>query len=107
MRTNPDNAKRRPYRLADRVPLTPATPYMPELVQTMIEAAVRGPKGRRATYSEPNVEAIKTLSATLNYRHAIFYAAQQDRARKEPRDRAVALIGTRQCVTKINTKFND
>jgi hypothetical protein len=47
-----------------------------------------------AAYSlgDASAEAIERPCATLNQRHALFFAAQQDRARKQRRDRAMELI---------------
>ncbi|MGO9846051.1 MAG: hypothetical protein ACLPKT_05450 [Methylocella sp.] len=58
----------------------------------MLTEAERGPKGRTPRRGEPSAEAIKYLSATLNTRHAFFFAVQQDRGRKDRRDRAKVLI---------------
>ena len=58
----------------------------------MLAEALRGPKTGRTTHAEPNAEAVRLLSSILNNRHQLYFAAQQDRARKERRDRAKALI---------------
>ena len=84
--------KRKPYRLSTRATLDAAPPFTPELVRALLANALRGPKGRRATHPEPTAEAVTFLTATLNTRHAFFYAAQQERARKDRRDHAAKLI---------------
>lgn len=84
---------KRPYRLAARAVLTPEPAFTVEAVRTMVAASMIGPKGRATRHKEPSDEEIKSLSAILNSRHQLFYCAQQDRARRERRDRAIRLIG--------------
>lgn len=93
---------KRPYRLATRAVLSPEPPFSPEMVRALILDSLRGPKRGYAKHGEPSADEMMYLSSTLNNRHAFFYAAQRDRARKDRRDRAVELIDElREIVRKI------
>ncbi len=58
----------------------------------MMAQALHGPKGH-TTRSMPDATTTEYITGTPNDRHRWFYAAQEDRARKERRDRAFGLIG--------------
>jgi hypothetical protein len=78
---------KKPYRLAERSKLVPEPPFTPASVCEMLLAAMRGRAVVRL-----DEQAVNRLTGTLNARHRIFLAAQEDRERAARRDRAVKLI---------------
>jgi hypothetical protein len=85
--------QKRPYKLNARATLDAAPPFSVERVREMLKAAQAGPKaGRASSHPEPSAEAVRLITSILNARHSYYYAAQQDRARKDRRDRAKLLV---------------
>lgn len=85
--------KRQPYRLSARTPLTPEPPFNPEFTRELLLAAMYGLKRVQLDLREPfDDRTVNKLSATLNARHAMFVAAQEERAHAARCDRATVLI---------------
>jgi hypothetical protein len=78
---------KKPYRLNERSKLAPVSPFTPELTRRLLAKAV---KGRAAM--EFDDHAVNKLTATLNARAALFYAAQGDRGRAARRVKVISLF---------------
>jgi hypothetical protein len=70
------------HRTIKRVPLSPDAPFTPDDLATLIADALP------AKFAKPGNDQIVELCSILNFRHAWYYAAQQDRDFNEMIDQA-------------------